>query len=130
SPRKVTAICSPTPSRPDPKNPTARGICGTATLTMLAPTTTINCAVARTSNARPRRRWPPPAVVPPAGLAIRVALDRVSDMTVSPRGVFAGALGSGPVCPRGALPGGGRLGECCGERLQGAAGEPDVAVDA
>src|SRR5262249_50570541 len=129
SPPKVSAYALTTHSRPDPEKPSARWICGSATLTMVASSTTINCAVARTSNARPRRRWPPPAVVPPAGLAIRVALDRVSDMTVSPRGVFAGALGSGPVCPRGALPGGGRLGECCGERLQGAAGDPDVAVD-
>src|SRR5262245_61170254 len=129
SPPKVSAYALTTHSRPDPEKPSARWICGSATLTMVASSTTINCAVARTSNARPRRRWPPPAVVPPAGLAIRVALDRVSDMTVSPRGVFAGALGSGPVCPRGALPGGGRLGECCGGRLQGAAGDPEVAVD-
>src|SRR6266851_4977096 len=103
-------------------------MCGRATLTMVASSTTISCAVARTSKARPGC-WPPPAVVPSAGLAIRVVLDRVPDMTVSPAGEFSGALGSRPLCPPGASDGGCWLGECCGERLQGAAGDLGVTVD-
>src|SRR5260370_78742 len=56
-------------------------MCGSATLTMVASSTTISCAVASTSRARPGRG--PPAATPP-GAAARVVLDRVSDMTGSP----------------------------------------------
>src|SRR5262249_61438834 len=56
-------------------------MCGSATLTMVASSTTISCAVARTSRARPGRG--PPAATPP-GAAARAVLDRISDMTGSP----------------------------------------------
>src|SRR6516164_634916 len=67
-----------------PEKPSARWMCGSATLTMVASSTTISCAAARTSRAGPGR-GPPPAVVPAADLAIRVVLDRVPDMEVSPK---------------------------------------------
>ena len=50
-------------------------MCGRATLTMVASSTTISCALARTSRARPRRG--PPAATPP-GAAARVVVDPVS----------------------------------------------------
>src|SRR5262245_2759979 len=90
---------------------------------MVASSTTINCAVARTSRARPRRRGPPAAS--PAGAAARMVTDRVSDMTV----LLNARAGWRGLIPLGALHGGCRLGECCGERLQGAVGDPGVAVD-
>src|SRR5260370_414033 len=57
-------------------------MCGRATLTMVASSTTISCAVARTSRARPGRG--PPAAATPPGAAARAVLDRISDMTGSP----------------------------------------------
>src|SRR5262252_8347992 len=54
-------------------------MCGSATLTMVASSTTISCAVASTSRARPGR-GPPPAVLPAAGRAVRVVLDRGPDI--------------------------------------------------
>src|SRR6185295_19921826 len=107
-------------------------MCGSATLTMVASSTTISCAAARTSSARPGRG--PPTATPP-GAAARAVLDRISDMTGSPGCVLVsrwhvGLLlgGAGRFRP-GASHGGGWLGECCGERLQGAAGDPGVAGD-
>src|ERR1700730_4799501 len=49
-------------------------MCGRATLTMVASSTTMSWAVAMTSRARPRRRLPPPAVAP--GEAARPVTDR------------------------------------------------------
>src|SRR5215831_5032948 len=57
-------------------------MCGRATLTMVASSTTISCAEASTSRARPGRAGPPPAVALAAGLAVGVALDRVWGMAV------------------------------------------------
>src|SRR5215472_10485242 len=127
SPPKVSAYALTTHSRPDPENPSARWMCGSATLTMVASSTTISCAAAKTSRARPRR-GPPPAVLSAAGPAIRAALDRVSDMTVSPRVCFR-VLSVPAGLPPGASRGGSGPGECCGERLQGAVGDLCVAVD-
>ena len=59
SPPNARAYALTTHSRPAPENPRARWICGRATLTMVESSTTINCAVAMTSSARPR--WRPPS---------------------------------------------------------------------
>ena len=60
----MTAYAFTTHSRPLPEKPSACWMCGRATFTMVASSTTMSWAVAITTRARPRRRWPPPAVTP------------------------------------------------------------------
>ena len=64
--------------RPEPENPRARWMCGSATLTMVASSTTISCAMAMTNRARPPASGSPPGAVGPATAAAFVVIDRVS----------------------------------------------------
>src|SRR5260370_6066973 len=105
---------------------------GSGTLTMVASSTTISCGAAGASSASPARGRP--AAAPP-GAAARAVSDRISDMTGSPKCLVVGRwhgdvlAGARADARRGASHGGGWLGQCCGERLQGAVGDSGVAVD-
>ena len=56
SPPNVSAYALTTHSRLVPEKPSAVWMCGRATFTMVASSTTISCAVAMTASARPSRR--------------------------------------------------------------------------
>src|SRR5260370_1692045 len=105
---------------------------GSGTLTMVASSTTISCGAPGASGAGPARGRP--AAAPP-GAAARAVSDRISDMTGSPKCLVVGRwhgdvlAGARADARRGASHGGGWLGQCCGERLQGAVGDSGVAVD-
>src|SRR5580704_6885729 len=81
-------------------------MCGRATLTMVASSTTMSWAVAMTSSARPRRRLPPPAVA--AGEAACPVTDR-ADRVVGRSGALpapeAGDVTTSPL-DLGHVPGG------------------------
>ena len=93
SPPNARAYALTTHSRPAPENPRARWICGRATLTMVESSTTINCAVAMTSSARPR--WRPPSRALAAARPAPVT-DCTCDMAVlsGVRGRDAGVRGT------------------------------------
>ena len=89
SPPNASAYALTTHSRLVPEKPSAVWMCGRATLTMVASSTTISWAVAMTASARPSRRWPPAAAAaPPAGAATRLVTDCVSDMTISSKFMY------------------------------------------
>jgi hypothetical protein len=75
SPPKVSAYALTTHSRPEPEKPSARWMSGSATLTMVASSTTISCAVAMTRRAKPSRGLTPVAAAP--GAAVVLAMDCV-----------------------------------------------------
>ena len=56
SPPNASAYALTTHSRLVPEKPSAVWMCGRATLTMVASSTTMSCAVAMTARARPSRR--------------------------------------------------------------------------
>ena len=56
NPPKASAYALTTHSRLVPEKPSAVWMCGRATLTMVASSTTMSCAVAMTASARPSRR--------------------------------------------------------------------------
>ena len=93
SPPKASAYALTTHSRLVPEKPSAVWMCGRATLTMVASSTTMSCAVAMTARARPSRRGGEPVDVPAALDAAAVLTSRagrpvsgvVADKTILPR---------------------------------------------
>ncbi len=80
SPPKASEYALTTHSRLDPDMLSAVCIFGSATLTMVASSTTISCAVAMTTSASP---WCRGACAVPPAVTAEMVMDGVSDMDVS-----------------------------------------------
>ena len=81
SPPKVTAYAFTTHSRPLPEKPSARWMCGSATFTIVASSTTISCAEAMTTRARFCLLPSPTPALPSApgtGTAVMLRLPRAT----------------------------------------------------
>src|SRR5262249_43905579 len=90
SPPKVSVEALTTHSGPEPEKPSARWICGSATLTMVASSTTISCAVAMTKGPGQAAGWSVPS--PPKRRSSWLLLPEYAHLGQG-AGVFAQVLG-------------------------------------